>query len=72
MSLRIQKSWSQLGKPQQPGTYSAPGVGTILGLTQEHIDEVERLGGNVVVVLAHSESSGMVPEWEIISIAAGN
>jgi hypothetical protein len=68
MSLRIQKSWTQLGNPQQSGTHSAPGVGKIIGLTPEHIDTAARLGGNPTVVLAHSEASGMVPQWEIVSI----
>ena len=69
MSLRIQKSWAQLGNPQQPGTHSAPSVGKIVGLTPEHIEEAARLGGNPTVVLAHSEASGMVAQWEIVSIA---
>jgi hypothetical protein len=72
MSLRIQKSWIQLGNPQQPGTHSAPGVGKIIGLTQEHIDAAARLGGNPTVVLANSDSSGMVPQWEIVGINGAN
>ncbi len=72
MSLRIQKSWIQLGNPQQPGTHSAPGVGKIIGLTPEHIEAAARLGGNPTVVLAHSEASGMVPQWEIVSIDGAN
>ena len=70
MSLRIQKSWTQLGSPTQVGTHAAPGVGKIVGITQEHLEEVARLDGKVVVVLTHHEASGMIPHWEIVSIAA--
>ena len=68
MSLRIQKRWTQIGQPQKPGYHSAPGIGNIVNITQEHIATAESLGGNPVVLLGHSESSSMVPHWEILEI----
>ena len=70
MSLRIQKSWAQLGSPQQPGTHSVRGVGKIVNLTQEHIETAARFAGSAVVVLGHADAPGMVPHWEIIEIRA--
>jgi hypothetical protein len=70
MSLRIQKSWTQLGSPAQPGAHNVRGVGKIVNLTQEHIETAARYGGNAVVVLGHHETSSMTPHWEIIEIRA--
>ena len=70
MSLRIQKSWTQLGSPKEPGTHSVRGVGKIVNLTQEHIDAAAEHAGKAMVVLGHHESSSMVPHWEIIEVRA--
>lgn len=70
MSLRIQKSWAQLGNPHEPGTHSVRGVGKIVNLTQEHIETAAKHQGNVMVVLGHAESSGMTPQWEVLEIRA--
>ena len=70
MALRIQKSWAQLGNPQEPGTHSVRGVGKIINLTPEHIETAAKFDGNAIVVLGHAETSGMTPEWEIVEIRA--
>ncbi len=70
MSLRIQKSWAQLGNPQEAGTHSVRGVGKIVNLTQEHLETVAKYQGNAIIVLGHVESSGMTPEWEVLEIRA--
>ena len=70
MSLRIQKSWAQLGNPQQPGTHSVRGVGKIVNLTQQHIEIAAKYEGNATVVLGHAETSGMTPNWEVLEIRA--
>ena len=70
MSLRIQKSWAQLGNPQQPCTHTVRGVGKIVNLTAEHIETAAKFNGNATVVLGHAESTGMTPHWEIIEIRA--
>jgi hypothetical protein len=70
MSLRIQKSWAQLGNPTQPGTHSVRGVGKIINLTAEHIQAATQHNGNAIVVLGNVESSGMTPQWEILEIRA--
>lgn len=70
MSLRIQKSWAQLGHPKEPGTHSVRGVGKIVNLTQEHIEAAAQHEGNAMVVLGHYESTSMVPHWEVIEVRA--
>lgn len=68
MSLRIQKSWAQLGEPKEPGTHAVRGVGKIVNLTQEHIETAAQHEGNAIVVLGHHDTSSMVPHWEIIEV----
>lgn len=67
MSLRIQKKWSQLGSPQVPGDHKVKGVGTIVGVSVEHIEELKTLD-DPVVVLEHVETSSLTPHWKILSI----
>ncbi len=67
MSLRIQKKWSQLGSPPTPGTHNARGVGKIVGITAEHIEQAQKLG-DPMIVLGHRETSSMTPHWEIVQI----
>jgi hypothetical protein len=68
MSLRIQKSWAQLGSPKQAGPHSVRGVGKIVNLSETHISEAAALDGNANVVLTHADAPGMVPHWEILEI----
>lgn len=70
MSLRIQKSWTQLGCPTQPGSHNVRGVGKIVNITPEHIETATQLGTDAVVVLGHYETESMTPHWEIIEIRA--
>lgn len=70
MSLRVQKSWQQIGSPEQPGNHKAPGLGQIVGITEEHLARAAELGGNPIVVLGHHESSGFVAKWEILEMRA--
>ena len=72
MSLRIQKSWAQLGHPKKPGAHMVRGVGKIINLTQEHIETAAKFHDHAIVVLAHAESNGLVPNWEIIEMRAAS
>lgn len=67
MSLRIQKRWSQLGNPQNSGAHNARGVGKILDITSEQIEQAQRLG-DPIIVLESRETSGMTACWEIVQI----
>ncbi len=69
MSLRIQKKWSQLGNPQAPGDHQVKGIGTVVGITIEQIQELAKLD-DPVVVLENIEASSMTPKWKILSIRA--
>lgn len=68
MSLRIQKSWAQLGNPTQAGTHAVRGVGKIVNLAEDHIAQAAAHGGKVMVVLGHADAPGMVPHWSIIEL----
>jgi hypothetical protein len=67
MSLRIQKKWSQLGSPKAPGTHDAKGIGKILDVSVDHIEQALR-SDDPTVVLEHVELAGMTPHWKIMSI----
>ena len=67
MSLRIQKQWEQLGRPQTPGEHPVPGLGTLL-VSEPNLTQIGEAGANPVVVLAHHPESGFVAKWEIVEV----
>ena len=71
MSLRVQKSWAQLGSPAVPGDHDVPGLGTVMGITAAQVEQARSLGDRAWVVLAHLDSDGFDAEWEIVEIRAG-
>ena len=72
MSLRVQKSWAQLGNPTAPGDHDVPGLGTIVGVTAPQLQQARSLGDRAWAVLAHLDSDGFDAEWEIVEIRAGD
>ena len=70
VSLRIQRSWAQIGAPAQSGDHEVPGLGTVIGITPEQVEQAQSLGDRAWVVLAHLETDGFEAEWEIVEIRA--
>jgi len=69
MSIRVQKKWSQLGKPAKIGDHNAPmGLGTIAEVSTENLSQVESLGGEATVVLEALETDSFIPRWKIVEI----
>jgi hypothetical protein len=69
MAIRVQKKWSQLGKPTKTGNHNAlMGLGVVTDISKEHLLQVELLGGEAIVVLEALETESFIPNWKIIEI----
>lgn len=69
MAIRIQKKWSALGAPATAGDHNAPAVGTIVGISDAHLQSVRESGDSeAIAVLEALESSGFDSRWQIVEI----
>lgn len=69
MAIRIQKKWSQIGSPAKTGNHNAPqSLGIVTDVSNEHLSQVQSLGGEAIVVLEALETESFIPNWKIIEI----
>ena len=68
MALRIQKKWSQIPAPSAPAAEINAPFGTIVGLSEAHLREIENFGGEATLVLEALESTGFTARWGIVEI----